>query len=54
MYRVQYKTHNASQAWMTKGNYSSESEALGSASRIAGRYFMVRVINTIGFVIWSG
>ena len=54
MFKVQYKSHNASQAWTNHGSYGSESSALGVAERISGKFFMVRVINPDGNVVWSG
>jgi hypothetical protein len=53
MYKVQYKSHNASQAWSTHGSYGSESSALNEAQRIAGKMLMVRVVDPSGQVIWS-
>ena len=44
MYRVEYKASNAGNAWTGYGSYGSESTAINTASRIAGRYFAVRVI----------
>jgi hypothetical protein len=54
MWKVQYKSHNAGQAWSTLGSYGSESSALGNATRISGKYFMVRVIDPNGNTVWSG
>lgn len=54
MYRVEYKTHNGSQAWQSHGLYGSEQSALSSAGRIADRYSMVRVLDPNGSVVWSG
>jgi hypothetical protein len=53
MYKVQYKSHNASQAWSTHGTYGSEASALSAAERIAGKNFMVRVLDPDGHVVWS-
>jgi hypothetical protein len=53
MWKVQYKSHNASQTWATHGSYGSEQSALGNASRISERYFMVRVVDPNGRVVWS-
>lgn len=53
MWRVQYKSHNASQAWATMGNYGTEGNALSNASRVVGKYFMVRVIDPNGNTVWS-
>jgi hypothetical protein len=53
MYKVRYKSYNASQSWTTLGSYGSEQSALSSASRVSGKYFMVQVIDPNGNVIWS-
>jgi len=52
MFRVQFKQSNAGQAWSVHGSYS-ENAALLVAALIAGRYFMVRVIDPRGYVVWS-
>ncbi len=54
MYKVEFKSHNAGQAWMGHGTYGSESSALQNASRIALQKFMVRVVDPQGNVIFSG
>lgn len=54
MFRVQYKSHNAAQAWTTHGSYGSEHSALLSATRLSGRMFMVRVVDPDGLVVWTG
>jgi len=53
MYKVQYKCSNANQAWNTAGSYGSESDALASAARAAEKYFMVRVLDQDGNLVWS-
>jgi len=52
MCKVQYKSSNAAQSWSTYGMYN-ENGALGTAERIAGRYFMVRVVDPDGYVVWT-
>lgn len=52
-YKVQFKSHNAYQSWTSLGSYGSESVALSNATRVAGRYFMVRVLDPSGNVIWT-
>ena len=54
MYKVEYKTHNGSQAWQSHGSYSTEQTALSSAARISAKYFMVRVLDPDRNVVWSG
>jgi len=53
MWKVQFKSHNASQAWSAHGSYGSEQEALRNAERISSRNFMVRVVDPAGNVVWS-
>ena len=53
MFRVQYKSHNAYQSWVNLGSYGDERSALANATRVCGRYFMVRVLNPDGMVIWT-
>lgn len=53
MFKVQYKSQNAFQAWANYGSYGSETTALGVAARIKTKYFMVRVIDRKGAVIYS-
>ena len=53
MWKVQFKSHNAAQAWSSHGSYGNESAALSSAERISGNYFMVRVIDPNGNTVWS-
>lgn len=52
MFKVQYKSHNAAQAWTTHGSYGSESSALGVAQRISGKW-IIRVLDPNGNVVWS-
>ena len=53
MYRVQYKSQNALQSWVSYGSYGNEMSALNVAARIGSRYFMVRVLDRIGLVIYA-
>lgn len=52
MYRVQYKSQNAFQSWVSYGSYGSEASALNVAVRIASRYLMVRVLDRSGMVVY--
>lgn len=54
MWKVQYKPNNASQVWQTMGSYGNEQSALGQASRIAGKHFMVRVVDPDGNTVFTG
>ncbi len=53
MFRVEYKSSNAAQALSVLGSYGSFNSALAAAERIADRYFMVRVVDPDGSVVWS-
>jgi hypothetical protein len=52
MFKVQYKAQNAFQSWANYGLYGSEAPALSVATRIRSRYFMVRVIDRSGMVVY--
>lgn len=52
MFKVQYKSQNAYQSWANYGSYGSEAPALGVATRIRSRYFMVRVIDKQGRIVY--
>jgi len=51
MYKVEFKASNAGNAWQGYGTYGSETSAMQSASRIAGKFFAVRVTKN-GQIIW--
>ena len=53
MWNVQYKRHNAAQLWSVLGNYDNKESALIHASQALGYYFMVKVTDPEGTVIWS-
>jgi hypothetical protein len=54
MYKAQYKSKNAYEAWATIGSYGREVEAISSAlqKKLRGAA-MVRVVNSRGAVIYS-
>lgn len=54
MYKAQYKTKNAYEAWVTIGSYGREVEAISSAlhKKLRGAA-MVRVVNRRGALIYS-
>ena len=54
MFRLQYKVSNALQSWSNYGSYGSESSALNVAVRINARYFAVRIIDSVGRVVYFG
>jgi hypothetical protein len=53
LWKVQYKRHNASQAWFVLGNHDNKESALIHATRALGYYFMVKVTDPGGRVFWS-
>jgi hypothetical protein len=53
MYKVQYKSDNAAQAWSTHGTYGSEQSALREAKKLSSKMFMVRVLDPDENVVWS-
>jgi hypothetical protein len=52
MWNVKYKPNNDSQPWTTLESYASKAMALIHASRASGEYFMVKVIDREGRIIW--
>lgn len=54
MFKTQYKSRNAYEAWATVGSYGREVEAISSAlhKKLKGAV-MVRVLNSKGAVIYS-
>jgi hypothetical protein len=54
MFKTQYKSRNAYEAWATVGSYGREVEAISSAlhKKLKGAV-MVRVVNSKGAVIYS-
>ncbi len=53
MWNVQYKRHNVSQLWSVLGDYDNKESALIHATRALGYYFLVKVTDPEGSVIWS-
>lgn len=52
MHKVQYKSQNAIQSWANYGSYGSEGAALSVAVRIRSKFFMVRVLDMQGHVVY--
>jgi hypothetical protein len=52
-YRVEAKS-TASQAWVSRGVYGSESSAMLAAERFAKQFQFVRVVDDDGHIVWSG
>ena len=53
MYKVQFKVANPGNAWAGYGSFGSQSVALQAAARISTKYFMVRVVDDKGALVWS-
>ena len=53
MYKVQFKAANPGNAWAGYGSFGNQSTALQAAARISSKYFMVRVIDDKGSLVWS-
>jgi hypothetical protein len=53
MWIVKYIPNNDSQPWSTLGAYDNKAIALINAYRVLGEYFMIKVIEPDGSVIWS-
>lgn len=53
MWTVEYKPDNDSQPWMTLDSYDNKASAILHASRVSGDYYMVKVTDPDGSVIWS-
>ncbi len=53
MWKVRYKQHNETQAWMTLDSYSKKSQALIHAARASGEYYSITVTDDKGEVIWT-
>ena len=52
MWNIEYKPNNNSQEWVTLDSYDNKTSACINAYRVSGDYFMVKVIDTDGSVIW--
>lgn len=52
MWIVQYKPNNDSQAWSPLESYDNKAKALLHASRVSAEYFMIKVTDPDGCVIW--
>jgi len=52
MWNIKYKPNNDSQPWSILECYASKAMALIHASRASGEFFMVKVIDGEGRIIW--
>ena len=53
MFKVQFKVANPGNAWAGYGSFGNQSTALQAAVRISSKYFMVRVVDDKGSLVWS-
>jgi hypothetical protein len=53
MWTLQYKPNKDSQPWSTLDSYDNRLSAIVRASWVSREYFMVKVIDPDGTVIWS-
>ncbi len=53
MFKVQFKAVNPGNAWAGYGSFGNQSTALQAAARISSKYFMVRVVDDKGSLVWS-
>ncbi len=53
MWIVEYKPNNDSQLWMFLESYDNKASAILHASRVSEEYYMVKVTDPDGSVIWS-
>jgi len=52
MWIVHYKPNNDSQEWSILESHDNKASALVHASRVSGDYFMVKVTDPDGGLIW--
>ena len=52
MWIVEYKPDNDSQPWTALDSYDDKASAILHASRVSGDYYMVKVTDPDGSVIW--
>ena len=53
MWIVQYKPNNDSQPWSTLDSYDNKASAFIRASWATCEYFMIKVTDPVGSVVWS-
>ena len=53
MWTVHFKPNNDSQPWSTVDSYNNRISSILRASWVSGKYFMVKVTDPDGSVIWS-
>ena len=53
MWTVHFKHNNDSQPWSTLDSYYSSVSAIVRATGVSGKYFMVKVTDPDGSLIWA-
>jgi len=53
MWMVEYKPNNETQAWVILDSHDNKTSACFKASRVSIDYYMVKVTEPDGSVIWS-
>ena len=53
MWNIEYKPNKDSQAWVILDSYDNKTSACINASRASDNYFMIKVTEPDGSVIWS-
>lgn len=52
VWTVKYKPNNNSQPWSDLHSYDSKADALLYAASVSGEYFLVKVVDPDGSVVW--
>ena len=52
MWSVEYKSTNSSQTWVILESYDNKTSACIEASRVSDVYFMVKVMDMDGSILW--
>ena len=50
---IQYRPDNVSQPWSILDSFDNKLSAIIKAYQVSGKYFMVKVIDPSGGLIWS-
>jgi hypothetical protein len=53
MWTVQYIPNSDSQSWSILGAYDNKAIAIINAYRVSAKYFMIKVTEPDGCIIWS-
>lgn len=53
MWKVEHKPNNSSQPWSTLKLYDNKAKAMLYASSVSGDYYMIKVVDPDGSVVWG-